>query len=118
MNLGRHRGYSVGNIYDIFVRMAVAERFRYENVIATESSISFFIVSHILAGLGGTFSSGRTRRLTTWIHRTFYDKRLGDVCCCIFGHLYSQFGSIHDNSVVGIHFYLPANGFTIQLTNF
>lgn len=104
--LGGNCGHPCSNIYDIPIWMVVAQWLRYEIITANclRCAISFLIVPHILVGMGCAFPSRRARRFATWIHRSFYDQRMGHVCRRLLGHLHCQSRCIHDNSVVGLNY--------------
>lgn len=84
--------------------MAVTQWLRYEVVVTNGFgyTVPVLVVPYVLVSLGRPVSGGRARRLTARIYCAFYDKCVGHVCRSVFGHIYSQLGGVHDNSVVGL----------------
>lgn len=104
-NTGGHCSNSSSNIYDIPIRMVIAEWIRYEIITTIKCTISILIIPYILVGVGCTISSRRSCWFAARIYSTIYDECVGDVCCRILGYIHCQSRSIHDNSVVGDKFF-------------
>lgn len=104
--LGGNCGHPSGNIHDIFVRMVVAQRIRYETVITNghSNAISFLIIPNILVSMGRAVPSRCACWFAKRIYRSIHDQCLGYVCCRLFGHIHCQPSSLHDNSVVGLNY--------------
>lgn len=62
-----------------------------------KSRTQVFALPNLLVGLGSVIPSSRQHGLPQGLHCSLYGFGLGLICCCLFSHLHSFTGFLHDH---------------------